>query len=165
MYPAAVEFLNNWAIRVADLSGTSYERINLETALGETIVWGINRDRVDLKTIVIFPGFRTSSLFWDLDNALKPLKEDFRIFLVDTNGQPNLSDGNTPDIRSNDYGAWAADILKKLRVEKAIVAGASFGALVSLKLCIVVPRLVEKVILLNPGCLQAFSALLAQLVL
>ena len=161
--PAAMDFFNNWIMRVAELSGTSYERINLETALGETVVWGINRDRVDLKTIVIFPGFRTCSLFWDLDNGLKPLKGEFRIFLVDTNGQPNLSDGNTPDIKSNDYGAWAADVLKKLRVGKAIVAGASFGALVGLKLCIVAPRMVEKVILLNPGCLQTFSLSLRNL--
>ena len=95
--PAAVDFFNNWITRLSELSGTTYERINLKTALGETVVWGINTDRIDLKTLVIFPGFRTSGLFWDLDNALKPLKKDFRIFLVETNGQPNLSDGNTPD--------------------------------------------------------------------
>ena len=155
--PAALDFFNGWISRVSEQSGTSYDRIIVKTALGETVVWGINTDRFDLKPIVIFPGFRTCSLFWDLDNALKPLKKDFRIFLVDTNGQPNLSDGNTPDIKSNDYGAWAADVLKKLAIGKAIIAGASFGALVCLKLCIVAPRLVEKVILLNPGCLQPFS--------
>jgi len=154
---APVDFFNNWIRRLSELSGTFYERINLKTALGGTVVWGINADRADLKTIVIFPGFRTCSLFWDLDNTLKPLKIDFRIFLVDTNGQPNLSEGNTPDIKSNDYGAWAADVFKKLGLEKAIIAGASFGALVCLKLCIVAPRLVEKAILLNPGCLQMFS--------
>ena len=49
--------------------------------------------------MVIFPGFRTSSLFWDMDNALAPLKKDYRIYLVETNGQPNLSDGNNPDIK------------------------------------------------------------------
>ena len=161
--PAAIDFFNNWNSRVSAQSGTTYERINLKTALGETVVWGINADRVNLKTIVIFPGFRTCSLFWDLDNGLQPLKKNFRIFLVDTNGQPCLSEGNTPDIKSNNYGAWAAEVLKKLGVEKAIIAGASFGALVCLKLCIVAPRLVEKAILLNPGCLQPFSLSLRNL--
>src|ERR1700752_2281694 len=97
---AAEDFFDKWIVGVSELSGTSYERINLKTSLGETVVWGINADRGDLKPIVIFPGFRTCSLFWDLDNGLKPLKGQFRIFLVDTNGQPNLSEGNTPDIKS-----------------------------------------------------------------
>ncbi len=161
--PAAVDFFNKWITRLSELSGTSYQRVNLETALGKTVVWAINTDRADLKTVVIFPGFRTSSLFLDFDNGLKPLKNVFRIFLIETNGQPNLSDGNTPDIKSNDYGAWAADVLKKLHIEKAIVAGASFGALVCLKLCIVAPRKVERAILLNPGCLQGFSLSLRNL--
>src|SRR5262249_50841781 len=92
-----------------------------------------------------------------LDNALEPFKHDHTIFLVETNGQPSLSDGNTPEIRSNDYGIWAAEVLEKLSVKRAIVAGASFGALVCLKLCLVAPQLVEKAVLLNPGCLQPFS--------
>lgn len=155
--PAAEVFFNNWISSVSELSGTSYKKINVKTSLGETVVWGINTDNGDLKTIVIFPGFRTCSFFWDMDNALEPLKKDFRIFLVDINGQPNLSEGKTPDIKTNDYGIWAAELLKKLSIEKAVIAGASFGALVCLKLCIVAPRLVEKAILLNPGCLQPFS--------
>jgi pimeloyl-ACP methyl ester carboxylesterase len=154
---AAENFFDKWINKVSEQGGTSYKRINVKTSLGETVVWGINTDNTDLKTIVIFPGFRTCCLFWDMDNALEPLKNDFRIFLVDTNGQPNLSEGKTPDIKTNDYGIWAAELFKKLSIDKAVIAGASFGALICLKLCIVAPRLVEKAILLNPGCLQSFS--------
>ena len=127
------------------------------------MVWGINTDKPELKTFVIFPGFSTSSLFWDMDNALAPLKKDYRIYLVETNGQPNLSDGNTPDIKCNGYGIWANEVLEKLWLEKAVIAGASFGGLVCLKLCIVNPARVEKAILLNPGCLQPFSLSLKNL--
>lgn len=153
----AVDFFDKWISRVSEQTGTFYKRINVRTSLGETVIWGINTENKYLKTIVIFPGFRTCSLFWDLDNVLQPLKKDFRIFLVETNGQPNLSEGKTPDIKTNDYGIWAAELLKKLSIEKAVIAGVSFGALICLKLCIVAPRLVEKSILLNPGCLQSFS--------
>jgi pimeloyl-ACP methyl ester carboxylesterase len=154
---AAAYFFEKWVSRVSELSGTNYERINIETSLGNTVIWGINTEKKESKPIVIFPGFRTSSLFWDMDNALAPLKNDYRIYLVETNGQPNLSDGNTPDIKGNGYGIWANEVLEKLSLEKAIIAGASFGGLVCLKLCIINPGRVEKAILLNPGCLQPFS--------
>jgi pimeloyl-ACP methyl ester carboxylesterase len=96
-------------------------------------------------------------MFWDFNNILASIKNKYRIFLVDTNGQPCLSDGNTPDIKSDDYGLWASDLLDKLSVKKAVVAGASFGGLVCIKLSIVAPEKVEKAILLNPGCLAPFS--------
>jgi pimeloyl-ACP methyl ester carboxylesterase len=153
----AERFFRKWVYEVSKLSGTEYKKIEIETSLGKTMVWGINTDMRELKPIVIFPGFRTSSLFWDMDNTLAPLKKDYRIYLVETNGQPNLSDGNTPDIKNNGYGIWANEVLEELALEKAIIAGTSFGGLVCLKLCIVKPARVEKAILLNPGCLQPFS--------
>lgn len=158
-----VRFFDTWIAQLETLNHIHYRRIDIATPLGNTVVWGINTDKTDAEAIVIFPGFRTCSMFWDMDNALAPLKKNYRIFLVDTNGQPCLSDGNTPDIKSNDYGVWAADVLHRLGLYKAIVAGASFGGLVCLKLCLVAPELVEKVVLLNPGCLQPFSLSLKNL--
>ncbi|HMG14475.1 MAG TPA: alpha/beta hydrolase [Saprospiraceae bacterium] len=150
-------FLNNWIHKVQLNSGTVYERIDIKNSLGNTVVWGINTSKDFKYSVVIFPGYRTSSLFWDLDNGLEDLKKQFRIYLVETNGQPNLSDGNTPDIHTNDYGLWATEIIKALNLTKPIVVGASFGGLVCLKLAIVSPTLLNKVILMNPGCLQPFS--------
>lgn len=150
-------FLNNWIQKVQKNSGTVYEKIDIFTSLGTTVVWGINTNLTKAKALVIFPGYRTSSLFWDLDNNLAELKKQFRIYLVETNGQPNLSDGKTPDIYTNDYGEWAVEVLYRLKLNNVVIAGASFGGLVCLKLCIVAPALIDKVILLNPGCLQSFS--------
>jgi pimeloyl-ACP methyl ester carboxylesterase len=150
-------FMENWFAQFQKHTGTNYKKIIIPSLLGETIVWGINTDKPDLKTLVIFPGFRTCAMFWDFNNILKSIKNNYRVFLVDTNGQPCLSDGNTPDIKSDDYGLWASDLLDKLSVKKAVVAGASFGGLVCIKLSIVAPQKVEKAILLNPGCLTPFS--------
>ncbi len=159
----AEEFFKNWYKRISELNQTNYERIEIESLLGKTVVWGINSDKKDLKTLVIFPGFRTCGFFWDFDNGLAELRKKYRIFLVDVNGQPSLSDGNAPAIKSNDYGIWAADLLKKLGIEKTVIAGASFGGLVCAKLCLVAPEIVEKTVLLNPGCLQPFSMSLKNL--
>jgi pimeloyl-ACP methyl ester carboxylesterase len=113
--------------------------------------------------LVIFPGFRTSPLFWDLDNGLADISKNTRLFLVETNGQPNPSDGGNPSIKNTDYGVWAADIITKLGIDKCYVAGASFGGTVCMKLCMVAPEKVIAAFLLNPGCLQPFSLRLKNL--
>ena len=86
-----------------------------------------------------------------------------KIYLVETNGLPNLSNGDTPDIKSLDYGVWASELLDKLQIEKAFVAGASFGGLICMKLAIVNPAKIKAAFLLNPGCLQPFSLSLKNL--
>lgn len=154
---AAAQYLTQWRRELETLNGCRYQRLDVATPLGNTVVWGQNLDRPELPAVVIFPGFRTLSLFWDLDHNLAPLKEHYRLFLVDVNGQPCLSDGHTPRVRSDDYGHWAAALLRGLGLRQADVLGASFGGLLALKLSQVAPELVGRVVLLNPGCLQSFS--------
>lgn len=151
------KFIEQWVSKLEQLNNRQYERHNVPTSLGNTVVWSLNSDRTTLPFLFIFPGFRTSSLFWDLDNGLEQIEDHYRIFLVETNGQPTLSDGNTPDIKTLDYGYWAAEVIKYFTSGKVNVAGASFGGLVCLKLAIAAPDKVDQIFLLNPGCFQAFS--------
>jgi pimeloyl-ACP methyl ester carboxylesterase len=150
-------YFEKWVDRLESANGRYYQRLPVQTSLGNTHVWGLHTEDHSLPALVIFPGARTSALFWDLDKGLDNLNNQFRIFLVETNGLPNLSDGGTPDIKSLDYGYWAKEVMEKLDIDKAYVAGASFGGLISMKLAIVAPEKVKAVFLLNPGCLQPFS--------
>jgi pimeloyl-ACP methyl ester carboxylesterase len=159
----AKKFLEEWNYNIQLLNNSFYEKIYTRTSLGKTIVWGYNTERTDMETIIIFPGFRTCGMFWDLDNGLAPLKNNYRIFLVDINGQPCLSDGNSPDIKTNDYGIWATELFEKLNIKKATIIGASFGGIISMKLCFVSPHLVEKAILMNPAGISNFSSSLKNL--
>ncbi|MBK6527208.1 MAG: hypothetical protein IPG07_17665 [Crocinitomicaceae bacterium] len=113
-----------WSV-VKHHSGHSYQKLEIKTELGNTLIWQTGNLNAK-KTIVIFPGFRTSPLFWDLDKGLDYLMDDFKIYLVETNGQPNPSDGNSPAIRSLDYGHWAKQVLDELKIEKTSIK-ASFG--------------------------------------
>lgn len=157
------QFIEQWVSKLEQLNNRQYERHNVPTSLGNTVVWSLNSDQIGLPFLFIFPGFRTSSLFWDLDNGLEQIEDHYRIFLVETNGQPTPSDGNTPDIITLDYGYWAAEVIKYFTPGKVKVAGASFGGLVCLKLAIAVPEKVDQIFLLNPGCFQAFSLSLKNL--
>ncbi len=150
-------FLDNWVKELEKANDRTYERISLSTNLGKTHVWGLNTSEAGLETLVIFPGARTTSLFWDFDRGLDNLNQPLRIFMIETNGLPNFSDGATPDIKSLEYGEWANDVLEKLGIEKSCIAGASFGGLICMKLGITNPEKVKAAFILNPGCLQPFS--------
>ncbi len=146
-----------WVDRLENHNNRTYGRHEVKTALGKTHVWSLNAAEIDMETLIVFPGARTTSLIWDLDRGLDNLRIPVRIFLVETNGLPNLSDGSTPDIKSLEYGEWAAEVMDKLQVKKAYVAGASFGGLICMKLGIVQPEMIKAAFLLNPACLQWFS--------
>lgn len=152
-----IEWFNDWVARLENVNGKHYSRIPIQTALGNTHVWGLNIHVENTESLVIFPGARTTPLFWDFDNNLKHLGDKINIYLVETNGLPNNSDGNTPDIKTLDYGNWASEILEKLNLKKAYIAGASFGGLICMKLAVTNPEKIKSAFLLNPGCLQPFS--------
>lgn len=151
------KYFEDWVKQLEQNNDRVYERLEVTTSIGKTQIFGLNTNEENLETLVIFPGARTTSLIWDFDQGLDNLNLRLKIYMVETNGLPNLSDGETPDIKSLDYGIWAAEVLKKLKIEKAYIAGASFGGLICLKLAIVKPEVVKSVFLLNPGCLQPFS--------
>jgi len=156
-------YFENWVSQLEKNNGRQYEHYEIETSLGKTIVWGLSTKEELSDTLVIFPGARTTSLIWDFDKGLDNLNHKMKIFMVETNGLPNLSDGSTPDIKSLDYGLWAAEVFNKLKIEKAFVAGASFGGLICMKLGIANPEKIKAAFLLNPGCLQPFSLTLKNL--
>ncbi len=155
--PEHLKKMEQWVSQLEELNGYKYHKITLNTSLGRTQVYGLNTENKELEALVIFPGFRTTSLLWDLDAGLKPLAEKYCVYLVETNGQPNLSDGYSPAIKSLDYGKWGKEVLDELKLEKAFIAGASFGGLVCMKIAIVAPEKIKAAILLNPGCFRLIS--------
>lgn len=150
-------YFKQWVKKLEQNNDRVYESFEITTSIGMTHVWGLNTNENLDDTLVIFPGARTTSLIWDFDKGLDNLKHKMRIFMVETNGLPNLSDGDTPDIKSLDYGIWAGEVMDQLNIDKAFIAGASFGGLICMKLGIVRPEKIRSVFMLNPGCLQPFS--------
>lgn len=161
--PKDKKYFENWVKELENNNKRVYERFEIITSIGKTQVYGLNTKDENLETLVIFPGARTTSLIWDFDKGLDNLNHKMRIFMIETNGLPNLSDGETPNIKSLGYGIWAAEVIEKLKIEKTFIAGASFGGLICMKLAIVKPEIIKSIFLLNPGCLQPFSLTLKNL--
>lgn len=146
-----------WVQKVEEHNNCKYSARTLNTSLGKTQIYELEPIESKADTLVIFPGFRTTSLIWDLDRGLQELSKTVRIILVETNGQPNLSDGHSPSIKSLDYGHWGNELLEKLGLTQTFIAGASFGGLVCMKLAIVAPDKIKGAFLLNPGCFSMVS--------
>lgn len=145
------EWLEGWLADVFKVNNLNYKRLNLSTSLGSTKVLAKNHDRAELEPLVFLPGGRTCGIFWDLNNNLSPLYENYRIYLVDVNGQPGLSDGNVPLIDSDGYGIWLKEVLTGLGLNKATFIGASFGASLIAKLAEVDAKAIKKAFLCNPA--------------
>jgi esterase/lipase len=150
-------WLRNWVKRLERDNGRNYGEKVIHTSLGNTHIWTLMDFDPKKETLLVFPGARTTVLFWDLDRNLNALIDQVNIFLVETNGLPNLSEGHTPDIKGKGYGLWAQEIVDNLGLEKVFVAGASFGGLICMKMALVCPERIHTAFLLNPGCLQTFS--------
>ncbi len=149
-------WFESWVEKLEGLNRRTYSRLSVDTSLGKTQVYALHHASEAKESLVIFPGARTTALFWDLDRGLDAMG-DMRVFLVETNGLPNLSDGITPDIKGEGYGRWATELLDGLGLATTFVAGASFGGLICMKLAAQSPDRVKAAVLLNPGCLQPFS--------
>lgn len=145
------EWLERWLDDVLRENNLDYQRTELETFLGKTSVLTKNHDRKDFEALVFLPGGRTCGIFWDINNNLAPFYDNYRIYLVDVNGQPGLSDGKVPLIDSDGYGKWLREVLEGLELKEANFIGASFGGSLIAKLAEVGADSIRKAFLCNPA--------------
>jgi pimeloyl-ACP methyl ester carboxylesterase len=148
--PAARKFVEDWIEKVQALNNSFYKKLTVQTSFGETSVLSLDHDRPDLDPLVILPGARTFGMYWDLNDNLGPLKGNYRLYLVDVIGQPGLSSGNSPGVKTDEFGTWVTEVLDGLGLDKTNIAGASFGGQLAIKLANAAPERIIKMVLLNP---------------
>ncbi len=144
-------WIERWLNDVLRTNNLEYERFEVETFLGKTSVLAQNHERADMEAVIFLPGGRTCGIFWDINNNLAPLYNDFRIYLVDVNGQPGLSDGNAPMLDSDGYGRWLKELVEGLGLDDANFVGASFGGSLIMKLAEVDNSLIKRAVMCNPA--------------
>jgi pimeloyl-ACP methyl ester carboxylesterase len=145
------KWLETWLGDVLRSNALEYQRFDVETYLGNTSVLAKNHTREDLEPVIFLPGGRTCGIFWDINNNLAPLYDNFRIYLIDVNGQPGLSAPNSPPIDSDGYGRWLKDLVEGLGLRQANFVGASFGGSLIMKLGEVDSALIKRGVMCNPA--------------
>jgi len=98
--------------------------------------------------LMLLPGFGANSTMW-FPNIVA-LSSRFRVYGVDTNGQPGrslpreqLSAANSAD--------WMAELLDGLGLEKAYLVGVSLGGWLALHFAIQRPERVARIVLIDPA--------------
>lgn len=98
--------------------------------------------------LILLPGFGANSTMWYPNVA--SLRNKFRIYAVDTNGQPGKSTPSQKLTAANSAG-WIAEVLDGLELEKAHMAGISLGGWLTLNFAIHKPERVVRAVLLDPA--------------
>ena len=110
-----------------------------------------------LKQVIVLIHGNFSSIKWwdDVVDELKPRGN--RIIVMDLRGF-GKSSYNQKCYRFNDWACDVIQLLKMLKVEKAILNGWSFGGAISQKVAELAPALVEKLILTCSVSHEGFSS-------
>lgn len=147
------QFIQDWAQRVQVNNSTSYKSVWVETSYGKTHLFKATNHNSDKQDLIFFPGFRTSGLFWDVNDTIKTYTADFNVWLLDVIGQPTLSSPQSPLVKGDGYGQWLNEVLEQLHIAKANVVGTSFGAQLVIKLANAAPNKIIKAAMLAPASL------------
>jgi pimeloyl-ACP methyl ester carboxylesterase len=103
----------------------------------------------DAPVLVLLHGYFASLTMWSPNIA--DLSRDYRVYALDVMGQPSRS---IPDrsIRSRaDFVEWLTTVLDVLKVERAHLAGMSYGGWLTLNYAVGAPERVDRIVLLSPA--------------
>lgn len=134
--------------------GVPIESLEIATRFGVTHInaSGANGN----PALILLPGFGANSTMWFPNIAT--MSDQFRIYAIDTNGQPGKS---IPDqkLTAANSADWIAEVMDNLGLEKAFMAGISLGGWLTLNFAIHMPERISRVVLLDPAAsLEKMSA-------
>ena len=132
--------------RLQDLH-IEYEEFDVDTFAGKTHI--VATGKKDAPPVVLFHGINAGSPL-TLD-AVKGLRDEFRLYGVDTIGQATKSAENRLPLEDDSLARWAVDVLDKLGLQKPNFIGVSYGAFLLQKLMTHFPERIEKGIFVVPG--------------
>lgn len=133
------EVLKTWPV--------PYRERDVQTRFGATHV--IESGALELPPLLLFHGAGTTALLWQ--PIIEELSRHYRCYAVDTIIDPNKSIQIAP-VRSNaDLVDWMKELMDGLGVERARVAGLSFGGWLSSLLVLHCPQRVSHSVWMAPG--------------
>jgi pimeloyl-ACP methyl ester carboxylesterase len=103
----------------------------------------------DAPPLVLLHGYMTSLVMW-LPN-IGDFSKDYRVYAIDTMGQPSKSIPTEPIRDAADYVTWLTDTLNALQLDRVFLVGMSFGGWLALNFAVAAPERIHKLVLLSPG--------------
>ena len=91
-----------------------YEELNIPTSFGITHI--IASGNPDEKPLFLMHGFRGTAIMWRSNVA--DLSKYYRIYAIDTIGEPNKSEPALPVRNRHEFAQWLLEIFNKLKITK-----------------------------------------------
>lgn len=124
-----------------------HESQTVTTPYGQTHV--ISCGPEDAFPLVLLHGGYASSTMWFANIA--DLSTKFRVYAIDTIGEPGKSIPSWPNASRYDCATWLEQVFTQLGIQKAHVVGLSRGGWLALNLALQAPQRVDRVVLLSPA--------------
>ena len=125
----------------------AYTGITLPTRHGDTFI--ITSGDETAPPIFLLHGSASNATAWIGD--VEALSQHFRVYAIDTIGEPGRSAHNRPAWDGSAYADWLKDVLDGLQLEQTAVMGISQGGWTALKFATSYPQCISKLVLLAPG--------------
>jgi pimeloyl-ACP methyl ester carboxylesterase len=103
----------------------------------------------DAPVLVLLHGYFASLTMWSPNIA--DLSRHYRVYAVDVMGQPSRSIPGEPIRSRADFVEWLTTLLDVLKVDRAHLAGMSYGGWLTLNYAIGAPQRVDQIVLLSPA--------------
>lgn len=120
---------------------------NVETYLGTTRINSAGDP--SNPTLLVLAGMSVASPM--MLEFFQTYRHQFHLIAPDLIGQPGRSQDRKMPKTKHAYARWLADVMDALEIESAHMAGASFGASISLDMAVMAPERVKKMALIVPA--------------
>ena len=124
-----------------------FQEIHVPTRFGTTYV--IASGPKDAPPLVLLHGHMATSIMWTPNIA--DFSRRFRVYAIDTMGQPSKSIPDEPIRGASDFVAWLTATLDALHLDRCVLLGMSYGGWIALTFAAAAPARVQKLVLLSPG--------------
>ncbi len=125
----------------------STESLEVGTRHGRTHV--LAHGRRDASPLVLLHGAGSNALAWGAD--MPEFARDFRVYAVETPGEPGRSCHERFSWQGNAVVDWLGDVLDALGLGQTLLAGISQGGYIALRFAVARPQRVSALALLAPG--------------
>lgn len=125
----------------------SYELMQIETTYGDTniIITGSAN-----KPALVLPAGTDSVISFTMAITIE-LANDFRIYWIDFPPRSNQGTEFQLKFEDDSYGEWMFEILSRLNVHNAVLAGIEFGGFIALKTLTFDEKRIARVFLITPA--------------
>lgn len=140
-FAAYEETMKLWPAEVQDF--------DIPTSFGTTHLHACGSE--DAPALMLIHGQAISSTMWYPN--IGALSQHFRVYVPDILGDMGKSIQTRPFKQPTDFGEWMREIFDGLHLERAHVAGLSYGGFIAAQTALSLPDRVNKLILMAPASL------------